>query len=131
MTNLYRTLLLLALAPLAYADDGGNGTDPEAENREADAEPVALAATDSAAGDASVEEPGAEPSAEPGAPKTLAGMSILGNEEAPKSLVIIPWKASEIGADLGLDDGLDERPNPVDRDVFLRELEFYEIRSGR
>ena len=60
----------------------------------------------------------------------MAGMSILGNEEAPKSLVIIPWKASEIGADLGLDDGLDERPNPVDRDVFLRELEFYEIRSG-
>ena len=25
-------------------------------------------------------------------PKTMSGMSILGNEEAPKSLVIIPWK---------------------------------------
>ena len=25
-------------------------------------------------------------------PKTMSGMSILGNEEAPKALVIIPWK---------------------------------------
>ena len=127
MTNLYRTVLLLALAAFAYADESGNGTEPEADNPDEQAEPVPLAAADSAAGDA----PGEEPGSDPGAPKTLAGMSILGNEEAPKSLVIIPWKASEIGADLGLDDGLDERPNPVDRDVFLRELEFYEIRSGQ
>ncbi len=68
--------------------------------------------------------------ADPDAPKTMSGMSILGNEEAPKSLVIIPWKSSEIGSDLGMDDSLDERAEPVDREVFLRELEFYEIRSG-
>jgi len=67
---------------------------------------------------------------DPDAPKTLSGMSILGNEEAPKSLVIIPWKSSEIGSDLGMDDSLSERAEPVDREVFLRELEFYEIRSG-
>ncbi len=125
MTVLYRIVLLLALVPFAYADESGNGSETQTDNAGAE-EPVALAANDSAAGDAAVEESGEDP----GAPKTLAGMSILGNEEAPKSLVIIPWKASEIGADLGLDDGLDERPNPVDRDVFLRELEFYEIRSG-
>ncbi len=28
-------------------------------------------------------------------PKAMSGMSILGNEEAPKSLVIIPWKSSD------------------------------------
>ena len=63
-------------------------------------------------------------------PKTLSGMSILGNEEAPKSLVIIPWKSSELGDDISLSDTLDDRARPVDKDVFLRELSFYEIRSG-
>jgi hypothetical protein len=63
-------------------------------------------------------------------PKTLSGMSILGNEEAPKSLVIIPWKSSELGDDISLSDTLDDRARPVDKEVFLRELHFYEIRSG-
>jgi len=63
-------------------------------------------------------------------PKTMSGMSILGNEEAPKSLVIIPWKSSELGDDISLSDTLDDRAQPVDKEVFLRELRFYEIRSG-
>jgi hypothetical protein len=62
-------------------------------------------------------------------PKTLSGMSILGNEETPKSLVIVPWKSSEIGEDVSLTDTLDDRALPVDKEVFLRELRFYEIRS--
>ena len=62
--------------------------------------------------------------------KTLSGMSILGNEEAPKSLVIIPWKSSEIGDAVSLTDTLDERARPVDKEVFLRELNFYNIRAG-
>ena len=63
-------------------------------------------------------------------PKALSGMSILGNEEAPKSLVIVPWKSSELGDDISLADTLDDRARPVDKEVFLRELNFYEIRSG-
>ena len=63
-------------------------------------------------------------------PKHMSGMSILGNEEAPKALVIIPWKSSELGDDIGLNDTLDDRARPVDKEVFLRELRFYEIRSG-
>ena len=63
-------------------------------------------------------------------PKTMSGMSILGNEEAPKSLVIIPWKSSEMGDDISLSDTLDDRAKPVDKEVFLRELRFYEIRSS-
>jgi hypothetical protein len=63
-------------------------------------------------------------------PKTMSGMSILGNEEAPKSLVIIPWKSSRMGDELGLSDTLDDRAQPVDKEVFLRELRFYEIRAG-
>ena len=63
-------------------------------------------------------------------PRTMSGMSILGNEEAPKSLVIIPWKSSELGENISLSDTLDDRARPVDKEVFLRELSFYEIRSG-
>ncbi len=63
-------------------------------------------------------------------PKAMSGMSILGNEEAPKALVIIPWKSSELGDGISLSDSLDELAQPVDKEVFLRELKFYEIRSG-
>lgn len=63
-------------------------------------------------------------------PKSMLGMSILGNEEAPKSLVIIPWKSSEMGDAISLSDTLDDRATPVDKEVFLRELRFYEIRSA-
>ena len=63
-------------------------------------------------------------------PKTLSGMSILGNEEAPKSLVIVPWKSSRMGDELDLSDTLDDRARPVDKDVFLRELKYYQIRAG-
>ena len=62
--------------------------------------------------------------------KTLAGISILGNQEAPKSLVIVPWKGSEIGDMPGLSRLLDDAVQPVDRDVFMRELSFYEIRQS-
>lgn len=64
-----------------------------------------------------------------GGDKMISGMSILGNQEAPKALVIVPWKSSEIGDASGLDTLLDDSRQPVDRDVFLRELSYYEIRS--
>jgi hypothetical protein len=62
-------------------------------------------------------------------PKLVSGMSILGNQEAPKSLVIVPWKSSEIGDSLGISTMLDDSRQPIDRDVFMRELSYYEIRS--
>jgi len=63
--------------------------------------------------------------------KTLSGMSVLGNEETPKSLVIVPWKSSRLGDGLGIGNALDESPRAVDKEVFMRELHFYELRSGR
>ena len=63
-------------------------------------------------------------------PKTMSGMSILGNEETPKSLVIVPWKSSEMGDSIKLSDTLDDRATPVDKEVFLRELRYYEIRTN-
>jgi hypothetical protein len=68
--------------------------------------------------------------AKPADAKTLAGISILGNQEAPKSLVIVPWKGSEIGDMPGLSRLLDDSVQPVDKDVFMRELSYYEIRQS-
>ena len=67
---------------------------------------------------------------EGGGVKTMSGMSILGNEEAPKSLVIVPWKSSRLGDGLGVSNALDDTPRAVDRDVFMRELRYFELRSG-
>ena len=57
------------------------------------------------------------------------GMSILGNQEAPKALVIVPWKSSKIGASLGVSTLLDDSRQPIDKEVFMRALSYYEIRS--
>ncbi len=58
--------------------------------------------------------------------KELSGMSIVGNDEAPKALYIVPWKSSEMGEGTSLDMLLSASDTPVDRDVFKRQLEFYE-----
>ena len=63
--------------------------------------------------------------------KELSGMSIVGNDEAPKSLYIVPWKSSEIGVETSLDRMLTESDGPVDRDVFKRQIEFYQIRTAK
>ena len=57
------------------------------------------------------------------------GMSILGNQEAPKALVIVPWKRSELGNSLSISTMLDDSRLPIDKDVFMRMLSYYEIRS--
>src|SRR5215469_4648851 len=59
------------------------------------------------------------------------GMSVLGNQEAPTSLVIVPWKTSEVGSSLGISPMLDDSRQPVDKEVFMRELRYYEVRSEK
>ena len=98
---------LLLLAGVAWAEDV-----PETE-------PVSKEKKEAVAAEVPVET----------GPKVISGMSILGNQEAPKSLVIVPWKSSEIGESLGISTMLDDSRQPVDREVFLRALSYYEIRS--
>ncbi len=57
------------------------------------------------------------------------GMSVLGNQEAPTSLVIVPWKTSEVGRSLSISPMLDDSRQPVDKEVFMRALRYYDIRS--
>jgi hypothetical protein len=123
MRQIFMTLLLtVLLASLAWADTADEAAAEEAAARQPQvAEQVATddeSETDQDNGDGIK------------SPKTLSGMSILGNEEAPKSLVIIPWKSSRMGDEIGLSDTLDDRAQPVDKEVFLRELRFYEMRAG-
>jgi len=57
------------------------------------------------------------------------GMSILGNQEAPKALVIVPWKSSELGNGPNVSTLLDDSRLPIDKEVFMRMLSYYQIRS--
>jgi hypothetical protein len=63
--------------------------------------------------------------------KELSGMSIVGSDEAPKALYIVPWKSSEIGVETSMSMMLTDSAVPVDRDVFMRQLDFYEVSTGK
>jgi hypothetical protein len=64
--------------------------------------------------------------------KEISGMSIVGNNETPKALVIVPWKSSEIGQETKLkSDLLNDSVAPVDHEVFMRELDFYKLANPK
>ena len=54
--------------------------------------------------------------------------SIIGNKELPRVMVIVPWKRSDIGDLTGRPANtlLNEVLTPVDRDVFRRELRYFD-----
>lgn len=58
----------------------------------------------------------------------LEGTTITGNRELPKALHIVPWKSAEAGdlAARPMNSLVDEILAPIDREVFLRELEYYQ-----
>jgi hypothetical protein len=120
---MYRNLVLwlCLLAPLSTAIAGA--IEPAAR------EPAAkkqIAGKMTAKKPVTTEPAVAEPSA-----KQLSGMSIVGNDEAPKSLYIVPWKSSEIGVEASMNMLLNENAAPVDREVFMRQLDFYEISTKK
>ncbi|QNP39592.1 hypothetical protein [Lysobacter solisilvae (ex Woo and Kim 2020)] len=65
--------------------------------------------------------------AAPAGDMVLSGLSILGNDETPKELVIVPWKSSQLADAPGISRLLDDSTQPVDKDVFLRELSYYDL----
>ena len=127
--NLWLVPLLLATA-VVLADDApetervAGATEAEVPDDAPETTRVA-SATEADRSDSATE---ADAQTEKG-PKAISGMSILGNQEAPKSLVIVPWKSSEIGESLGISRTLDDSRQPVDKEVFMRALSYYEIRS--
>lgn len=58
----------------------------------------------------------------------LEGTTITGSQELPKALHIVPWKSAQadVLATRPMNSLVDEILAPIDRDVFLRELEYFE-----
>jgi hypothetical protein len=62
-------------------------------------------------------------------PVQMKGTNIRGTTELPKVLYIVPWKKAGIG-DLSIQAGLDaidDELAPLDRDIFRRQVEYYEM----
>ena len=104
---------LLLLAPAARAEEATPVTPPS----EAAAPPV--------------EEPAVKPDS--ARPPTMDHLeldptAITGNRELPKVMVIVPWKRAELGDLTGrpANSLLNEVLEPVDREVFRRELRYFE-----
>lgn len=59
----------------------------------------------------------------------LEGTSIHGNRELPKVLYIVPWKTPASGDLVGkpVNSLLDEALTPVQRDVFRRQVNYFEL----
>jgi hypothetical protein len=137
-------VLLLAAAGLAFAAEPEKKPVPPAPAKKAAPRAPAAPAkraepaekpreTDAKAAEAAkpadVQKPGDDQKAgDDQTPKDAdLGMSILGNQEAPKSLVIVPWKSSEIGSSIGIATMLDDSRQPIDKEVFMRVLSYYEL----
>jgi len=62
----------------------------------------------------------------------LEGTQIIGSRELPKVLYIVPWKPPESGdlVKMPVDSLLDEALAPVDRDVFRRQVQYYQGLHG-
>ena len=59
--------------------------------------------------------------------------SITGNRELPKVMVIVPWKRADLGDLEGrpANSLLNEVLEPVDRDVFRRELRYFDALAAK
>ena len=118
-------LLLLAAARAAAADEAEPSVPPATASAPAPAASASAPAAGKAAPQAAARE-----AAPPGGDVKMSGISILGNEDAPKSLVIVPWKSSQLADMPSVSRLLDSATQPVDKDVFMRELSYYEFKSG-
>jgi hypothetical protein len=104
---------------------------PAAQAQDAPAEPAPAAAPEAPA-----EEPAVRATA-PG-PRTMDHLeldptAITGNRELPKVMVIVPWKRAELGELTGrpANSLLNEVLEPVDREVFRRELRYFEALEAK
>ena len=104
-------ILLILLAPMAVAEEASPAT--------------------------AAEEP-AVSVADPAPPATMDHLeldptSITGNRELPKVMVIVPWKKADLGELTGrpANSLLNEVLEPVDREVFRRELRYFEALEAK
>ncbi|MFK8051902.1 MAG: hypothetical protein AB8F65_02925 [Woeseiaceae bacterium] len=134
MFGLHQTLkiwmLTLACAALCF------GT-AVAQDETADIEPGVDTTAAIDAAEAEEPSPGVETSPDSqrsvAAPRTvdsleLESTKVTGNQELPQVLYIVPWKSSDLGDLVGrpVNTLLDEVLAPADREVFVRQIQYYE-----
>jgi hypothetical protein len=135
-------VLLLAAARFAAAD-GTAPAPPTPAAAAAGSAPATAQSVDAAKRGAKKQTAGTKPgdgkaapaaaasqAAQPNGDVKMSGMSILGNEDAPKSLVLVPWKSSQLADMPSVSRLLDSAAQPVDKEVFMRELAYYEFKSS-
>lgn len=63
----------------------------------------------------------------------LEGARLFGNRDLPNITYVVPWKEENFEAlDVQPVGNLfDEALKPLDRDVFIREVEYYELLQGK
>jgi hypothetical protein len=89
---------------------------------------AAAAAAPSAAGPGAAAPAAAQKSSSAADKLQLGTATVTGDREQPKVMYVVPWKKSDIG-DLGgkpMNSLVDEILAPVDRDVFKREVSYYQ-----
>ena len=62
----------------------------------------------------------------------LDGVSIKGSRELPKVLYIVPWKSAKLGVlpESAGSSSFDTEMEALDRDVFRRQVEYYDMLYG-
>lgn len=92
--------------------------------------PPTLPAKQAATGKPKVVAPTAKAAERPGNDQlTLDATLVTGNRELPKVMYIVPWKKAELGTLPGqpFNTLVDETLAPVDREVFKREVAYYDV----
>jgi hypothetical protein len=109
---------LLAFAPAARAEEPAAPVPPAADAAPPEAEPAIRPGTD---GRPTMDHLELDPTA------------ITGNRELPKVMVIVPWKKADLGDLTGkpANSLLNEVLQPVDREVFRRELSYFEALEAK
>lgn len=61
-----------------------------------------------------------------------SGATIFGNREMPNITYVVPWKDDQVDVVEVQPVGnlFDEALQPIDRDVFVREIEYFELLQG-
>ncbi|MGE0113447.1 MAG: hypothetical protein AB7T07_00975 [Steroidobacteraceae bacterium] len=98
--------------------------------RAADARPAAAAVKSGSKAKQPVKDATTPPAASRGNDQlTLDATVVTGNRELPKVMYIVPWKKAELSNLPGqpFNTLVDETLAPVDREVFRREVDYYEV----
>lgn len=63
--------------------------------------------------------------------RKVEGISIVGNRELPKSLIIVPWKGANVSDEPHLPEKslVDKRFQLVSRNQLLREIKFHKLQK--